>query len=142
MKRTVKAHSFLAVLGVVLSVVGIVVGAAVFPNWESHHDFELTFAKNVAEKYSSYYAVDADSLQMYQDEGNSKCRYSVYYQTRGASSWTTVVTKLTFDENGEWDGETYSLKSSCWNDVRFKVKKTAETSTKSTLCLSLGQSTD
>lgn len=60
MKETVKAHSIVVGLGIILSVIGIVIGAAVFPNWESHHDFEMKFAKNVSEKYSSYYAINAD----------------------------------------------------------------------------------
>ncbi len=142
MKRTTKAHAFLTILGIALSVAGLVIGALIFPNWESHHDFELNFAKNISEKYSSYYDVDTDSLQMYQSEGNSKCKYSVYYQKRGASSWTSVVQKLTFAENDEWDGENYSLKSSWWCDIRFKEQKTEGQSVKSTLCFSLGQSTD
>lgn len=133
-------------IGLVLGIIGILVsggfGLLLFPNWESHADFEMTFAKNVSEKTSSYYAVNSDSLQLYQEEGNSSCRYSIYYKARNKSSYTAVVTGLTFPENDTWNEKTYSLKSCWWNDVQFKGRKTGGTTVKSTLVFSLGESTD
>ncbi|MCR5305523.1 MAG: hypothetical protein K6E36_03380 [Oscillospiraceae bacterium] len=136
MKKTVKAYDLLTILGIVITVV---IGALVFPNWSSHEEFSLSFPKNVSEKISSYYSCRSDELMVVQTSGNSKCKYTIYSQTRGQGSYTTVKTGITFKHNDEWDGTTYSLSSSWWNDIRFKVKKTAETGTASELALSLGK---
>ena len=142
MRKAIKAFFdpiTLAIIGIVISVVA---GVVAFPNWESHKEFTLTFAKNVPEKKSDYLSVNTDELMVVQTTGNSSCKYSLYYQSRVQSSYTTIKTGLSFAHNNEWDGETYSLSPCWWNDVRFKAKKTAGTGTKSELAFSLGRTSD
>ena len=136
MKKSIKAHDILAILGIVIT---IVIGALAFPNWSSDEEFSMSFPVNSAEKISSYYACRADELMVVQDTGSSSCKYTIYSQTRGQSSYKTVKSGLTFKNNDEWDGTTYSLSSSWWNDIRFKVKKTAGTGTASKIVMSLGK---
>ncbi len=142
MKKAIKAFFDPITLAIIGIVVSIAFGVVAFPNWESHAEFKLTFAKNVSEKVSSYQSVRSDELMVVQTSGNSSCKYSLYYQSRPQTSYTTITTGLKFSNNNEWDGDTYGLNSCWWNDVRFKAKKTAGTNVKSELAFSLGQTSD
>lgn len=111
----------------------------VFPNWDSHADIEVSFAKNTSEKITSYYSVNSESLRISQAKGNAKCKYTVYYQARNQSSYDMIARDISFSKNDEWNGVTYSLSKHWWNDIRFKVSKNAEISTASSLELSIGE---
>lgn len=142
MKKSIKTYLFLStVLGVLGSIAIGVVSTLVLPNWDSHAEIELFFPKNASEKISSYYEVNCDSLRLCQTEGDSGCRYTVQCQPRGGK-YETVVPKITFSENDEWGGETYTLESYFWRDIRFKVLKTENQGVKSEILLSLGKSND
>lgn len=140
MLKKIKAYEFFTILGIIIGVAGIIAGGWAFGNWESHNEFNMSFPKNTAEKISSYYALNSDSLAVAQHTGNSSCKYTIYHQKRNQNSYTKVAENLKFTSNDEFQHDPINLSSSWWNDIRFKVKKTAGTSVASELIMSLGKS--
>ena len=145
MKKTVKTYSVvlvLTIIGIVLSVASVAGGTyAVFNNWESHEEIPISFKANETSQTTAYYACNSDSLSICQEKGNSSCKYSIYYKSRNQKSYDKIDTGVKFSEN-EVATAPYSLAAHWWNDVCFKVNKTAGTNVASTLLFSLGQSTD
>ena len=138
-KNYLNAHGFL-LAGIVVTVIGVLIGGAfIFPNWQSHAELEANFSRYDSAEYTEYANCKSDSLIVVQTSGNSSCKYNIYQQKRGSSSLSYVTGSLTFPRNDEWNGKTYSLSSSWWKDVRFKVNKTNGTNVASKLVLSLGK---
>lgn len=139
-KRTIKAFWIGIVIGVISLIVGAVGTGAVFYNWDSHADFSMSFPANVSSKTSSYYSINGNlELQVTQSKGKSTHKYSIYSQARNTSSWSTVISGITFKKNDVWDGEAYEIKTGAWKDTRFKVNKTKGVNTASKLELSIGE---
>lgn len=145
MKKTTKAYllvSILTIAGIVISVATAAGGTyAIFNNWESHEEITISFKAKETSKTTAYYACNSDSLSVCQEKGNSSCKYSIYYKSRNQKSYDKIDTGVKFFEN-ELTTAPYSLDAHWWNDVCFKVNKTAGTNVASTLLFSLGQSTD
>lgn len=136
--KTSRAYLLWEIVGLVVAVAGVVATVIVFPNWNSRADIDVYFPKNTSEKITSYYSVNNDSLRVAQTKGDDNCTYTIYYQARNQSGYDMIVRNVSFDENDTWNGKTYSLSRHWWNDVRFKVKKSAGLSTASTLELNIG----
>jgi len=123
----------------------LVIGACIFPNWESHTEFDMSFMKNDTEKYSSYYAVNADNLSVAQTNGDSSCKYLFKWNKRVSPNTYVDLTNgvpRSFASNNDSEGICYNLTGCWWNDVRFKVDKKAGFTEASTLKFSLGQKKD
>ncbi len=139
MKRTLKTYSLSIVLGIIGIVVGVAAWLGATYNWESHEEFTMTFPINIAAKLSSYYNIDGDlELLVVQSEGTSTCKYSIYSKQRYSSSYDAVVSGITFDENDYFDGDTYPINTTSFQDTMFKGKKTVGTNISSKLSLSVG----
>ena len=138
MQKRIKTFVIWEWVALVIGIGGALFGFISCVNWESHKAIPLEFPVNLSEKTSSYYAVNSDSLEVCQQKGKSSCRYTVYYAKRGGS-FTKVAEGLTFSSNDTMSYKPFSLSSTWWNDVRFKVKKTAGHNVASTLLLSLGK---
>ncbi len=141
MEKNIKAFFAPVVLFILGTAVTLVFGLAIFPNWESHQDFSMSFPKGSTLESSDYYACESDELIVVQTEGSSSAIYDIYMKKRGSTSTTTVATDLQFANNNEWNGEAYSLSSSWWSDIKFSVTKSG-TQKASELGLSLGRTTD
>ena len=134
--------TFLTIVGIVISVATVAGGTyAIFNNWESHEEITVNFNANETARTTAYYACNCDSLCMYQEKGNSSCKYSIYYKSHNQKNYDLIDLGVRFPENDVATAP-YSLTSHWWNDVCFKVCKTAATGVASTLILSLGQSSD
>ena len=135
MKKQTKIPVWQKVAALILIAASFMLNCSRFINWDSRATVSLSLFKNVSEKTSPYYAVYADTLELYQQTGDSSCEYALYYAKRG-EDFVLLQDGITFDTNKK-KCHVFFISPSWWRDVRFKVIKTAGNDRASELVLML-----